>query len=232
MWKRFALFAMLVFSLMSVSLTFAFADTNKAPSYELARSILGKDFISPEEVTTARGVTYTDEQLATFRDTLPAQEVLEWCRNNGMMLIAGPPKNMSLLDVRALKTDYFYTKKNNWYSSKSERFAKNDKAEPVWIALRKKPVERSFNKDWNEQKELVAPPNVVPNVAELVWALTTYKAVRGVYLLPNVYVRTSSVDSDGDRVDVGPFAAGGLLVGHSWDDDRLSRLGVSASRKF
>lgn len=206
--------------------------TAKAPNYDLARTILGKDFISPEEVATARGLTYTDEQLAKFGDTLPTQEALEWCRDNGMMLVAGPPKAMSLLDIRAIKTGYFYSKEGGWYADKAQKFAENDKAEPVWIALRKEPVANSFGKNWSEQSELVVEPMVVPNVAETVWALTTYKAVRDKYLLPNLYVRTSSCDSGGGRVSVGGFDDGGLVVSYYWDSDRDSILGVVSARKF
>lgn len=205
----------------------------KMPNYDLARTILGKDFISPEEIATARGLTYTDGQLATFGDTLPAQEALEWCRDNGMMLVAGPPKSMSLIDVRSLKADYFYSKQGGWYTNDTEKFAKNDKAEPVWIALRKEPVADSFKKNWSEQNELVATPMVVPNAAETVWGITTYKAVRGKYLLPNLYVRTSSCGSDGTRVSVGNVDDDGLNVyDYRWDDGRYGYLGVAATRKF
>jgi hypothetical protein len=206
--------------------------TVKMMKSELARTILGKDFIPPEEIATARGVPYTDDQLATFGDRLPDQEALEWCRDNGMMLVAGPPKAMSLLEVRDLKNDYLYSKRGSWYAGRSERFARNDRAEPIWIAFRKEPVAGSSDKDWPEQQALVAEPTVVPNAAEVVWGLTTYKAVRGVYLLPNLYVRTASVDSDGSCVRVGRFDSDGIGINVFWDDHRASFLGVSAARKF
>ena len=207
--------------------------TAKAPNYDLARTILGKDFISPEEIAKSRkGVVYTDEQLTDFGDTLPAQDVLEWCRDNGMMLVAGPPKAMSLLDVRDLKSDYFYSKKDGWYAEDRQTFSRNDNAESVWIALRKEPIAGSLGKNWSEQSDLISDPMSVPNAAEAVWGLTTYKAVRGVYLLPNLYVRTSSLDSGGRRVHVGIFDAGGLIVNYYWDDDRYGFLGLSGGRKF
>ncbi|MBI5004166.1 hypothetical protein HZC00_03675 [Candidatus Kaiserbacteria bacterium] len=206
--------------------------STKAPDYALARMILGKDFISPEEIAKSRGLVYTDEQLAKFGETLPPQEALEWCRDNRAGLMAGPPRSMSLLEVRALKDVYFYSKEGGWYAGETEIFARNDKVDPVWIAFLKEPVEESFNKNWTEQQVLVTNPMVVPNAAEETWCLTTYKAVRGVYLLPSCYVRISSVDSDGYRVGVGDFGGAGLHVGHYWDDDRDSDLGVSAVRKF
>lgn len=211
--------------------------TSKAPDYALARTILGPDFLSPEEVATARGVVYTDEQLAKFGETLPAADVLQWCRDNGMMLVAGPPAAMSLLDIRALNVDYFYTKgpaKNNagWYDDEKQKFSRVDKAEPVWIALRKEAIPGSFSKNWSEQSALVTAPMTVPNAAEAVWCLTTYKAVRNVFLLPSLYVRTSSLDSGGCRVFVGFFNAVGLRVNGYWDDLRFGLLGVAGARKF
>lgn len=206
--------------------------TTKALNYETAKMILGKDFISPEEIAKARCVTYTEGELAKFGETLPPQEVLEWCRDNVCMLVAGPPSAMSLLEVRDLKNEYFYSKKDDWYSDEAQKFAQSDKVEPVWFALRKESIADSFKKNWSEQSELVGEPMIVPNAAEVVWGLTTYRAVLGIYLLPNFYVRTSSLDSGGRRVDVGGFDAAGLRVDCYWDDGRVSDLGLSGARKF
>ncbi|MBI2100657.1 MAG: hypothetical protein HYT47_01390 [Candidatus Vogelbacteria bacterium] len=206
--------------------------TTKVPDYELAKSILGQDFILPEEIAKARGVFYTGEQLAKFDETLPAPDALEWCRDNSMMLVAGPPRAMSFLDVRAIKTDFFYPKTAGWYLNKKQKFSHRDKVEPIWIALRKEPIADSFAKNWGEQNELIAAPMVVPNAAEAVWGLTTYKAVRDIYLLPNLYVRTSSLDSFGHRVGVGFFDAKGLDVSLWNDDYRYDRVGLSSARKF
>ena len=205
--------------------------TAKVPDYELALTILGKDFISPEEVAKSRkGVSYTDDQLSQFSDTVPSQEVLEWCRDNGYMVVAGPNRPMSFLEVRSLKSDYFCAREGGWYAEQA--FAENDKAETRWIMLRKKPVPGSTSKYWNEQHALLSADEVTPNVAEVTWCVTTYKAVRNIYLLPGIYVRTSSLDSDGSRVSVGLFDAEGLYVADYWDDGRSGFLGVSAGRKF
>jgi hypothetical protein len=201
------------------------------PNYDLARTILGKDFISPEEVTKSRGVAYTDDQLAKFGDTLPSQEVLEWCRDNGYMIVAGPNKSMSLLEVRELKSEYFYSKQGGWYTGASETFSRNDKVGTGWIMIRKDPVPESIGKNWNEQQVLLSEVEITPNAAEVVWAVTTYKAVRGVNLLPSPYVRTSSLDSVGRRVSVGYFDSGGLDVNVYWVNRRHDNLGVSAARK-
>lgn len=204
--------------------------TAKVPDYDLARTILGKDFISPEEVAKSRkGVVYTDDQLAQFGDTVPSQEVLEWCRDNSYMVVAGPNKPMSLLEVRDLRSDYFYSKEGGWYAEQA--FAQNDKAETRWIMLRKEPVPGSTSKNWNEQQALLSDDEATLNAAEVVWCVTTYKAVRNIYLLPSVYVRTSSLGSDGDRVNVGHFDSVGLRVDSYWDAYRNGNVGLSTARK-
>ena len=204
--------------------------TAKMPDYDLARTILGKDFISPENVMKSRkAIVYTDDQLAQFGDTVPKPEVLEWCRDNGYILVAGPNRPMSLLEVRDLKRGHFYSKEGGWYAE--QKFAENDKADTRWILLRKEPVPGSTSKNWNEQQALLSDDEVTPNVAEVAWCVTTFKAVRNTYLLPSVYVRTSSLVSDGNRVNVGDFDAKGLNVNNYWDDNRNGNLGVSAVRQ-
>lgn len=203
-----------------------------------ARSVLQDDFVSPQEISASCGVLYTERQLYEFDSSLPDLPVIEHLRDNGMMLVAGPPTAMSLVDVRALHADYFYSKgpdqdDSGWYDEPSEKFATTDKVKALaWIAVRKEAVEDSFSKNWSGQRALVQAPMVIPNAAEAVWALTTYKAVRDVYLLENRYVRTSSVDSDDDHVYVGYFCAAGLRVNLGWDGEWYSCLGVSAAREF
>src|SRR3989344_1283582 len=162
----------------------------KTPNYDLARSILGKDFISPEEIAKSRSVAYSDEQLGRFGDTLPSQEILEWCRDNGFALMATPPKKMSILDVR-------------WFS-------RDDTTGDGWLMVKKEPVGNSTNKNWDEQKKLIGDAERVPNAAEMCWFVKTFFKVRGVQFFSDICVRTSSRGSDGPRVVVGPLGAVGL----------------------
>src|SRR5690606_21433649 len=101
-----------------------------------------------------------------------------------------------------------------------------------WLAIKKTVVNGSFNKNWNDQNKLLSPEEHVPNAAEFCWVVTIYYKVRGIYLFPDTYARVSSLDSVGDRVNVGYFDAGGLGVDSGWDDDRSSDLGLSSARKF
>lgn len=206
--------------------------------YQVARSILGADFISADEIATARGLAYTKEQLTLLERKLPDQATLEAFRNTGMAIVARPPTAMTMLDVRAINAEFFHSRRpeqndSAWYDQESEKFACTDRVEALgWIAFYKKPVEGSLGKTWTDQRALVARPMMVMNAAEATWALTTYKAVRDIYLLDKLGVRTSSQVSGGDRVSVGIFDAKGLSVYSYWDDSRGGDLGLSAGRKF
>jgi hypothetical protein len=163
-------------------------------------------------------------------DTLPTEEQLLWCKENGYALVCGPPTEMSLLDIRSQKSDLFYSKTGGWYAN--EKFASNDKVSCRWLAIRKTEVPNSLEKTWNDQQKLLSEHEEVPNAAEMSWFITTYYEVRGVYLFKGVYVRTSSVYSGDRRVSVGFFGGLGLRVDGCSGDDYFCSLGVSASRKF
>ena len=202
----------------------------KAPDYKLAQSILGTDFITPEEVMKTRpSIVYTDEQIMALAESLPSEDMLKWCKENGYAVIPAPPTVMSTLDVREIQSAHFYSKTGGWYSD--QKFARDDKTSFGWLAIRKTPVANSTSKNWNEQSKLLSALEHVPNVAEMSWFITTYFEVRGFRLFESVYVRTSSLDSDSRRVYVGTFDSVGLRVSGWDDDDRDGSIGVSAGRK-
>lgn len=202
-----------------------------ANDYDLARTILGNDFISPEEVAEKRKLIYTDEQLQHFAETLPSEEMLGWFRVNGFVLIAGPPTPMSLLNICDLNNQLFYSKSEGWYANDNQKFSRNDKVTAKWLVLREKIVPNSANKNWDEQQKLLSEEEYVPNAAELCWGITTYKEVHNFWLLPDIYARTSSVGADGGRVLVGGFDGSGLCVLDYLDDARDDGLGVASARK-
>jgi len=164
--------------------------------------------------------------------SLPSEEDLVWCRDNDMVLMPGSTIPLALLGVRDLKSGYFYSKEGGWYTNESETFSRNDNVEPGWFALRKTVVPDSLSKTWPDQQALVKAPAFVPNAGEATWGITSYKAVRGVNLFPDLYGRTSSRDSDGYVVDVGDFDAEGLDVNDCHPDHQNGDLGVLAARKW
>lgn len=202
-----------------------------SPSYQRARDILGDDFISPQEVAETLGVSYTEAQLAELARTLPEKEVLQWARDNGFAVVAGPPSEMNLLDIHELNTDLFYQKNDPWFADERQKFARSNTVGTTWLMIRKDPVPGSTRNTWSEQQAFLSGDERVPNVAEAAWFFTTYAKVRGIRLVPSVYARTSSVHSDGYRVDVGFFDGQGLYVLGDWGDFRGVGIGVASARK-
>lgn len=204
--------------------------TAKLSDYDAVRAILGPDFIEPGEIAKICGpIAYSDEQIEQFAATMPSEGELEWCRDNGYVVIAGPPRAMSLLEIRDLNPAYFCSKQGGWYADQA--FAQNDKVEARWLMLRKESVPGSTSRTWDEQQALLSEVEVTPKATEVAWAITVYQAVRKVYLLPKLYVRTSSFVSRGIRVLVGLFDPGGLVVNGWGDQSRGDSIGLSSARK-
>lgn len=197
---------------------------------DAARAILGEDILFPDEVAEVRGLSYSEEQLKQLVATLPSEEALRSLKKSNYGLVPTPPNPMSLLDVRELKSDFFYSKSGGWYAD--QNFAKDDKTTFGWLAIRKDIVPKSTSKNWGEQCRLVESEESVPNAAEFAWFVTTYYEVRDVRLFGSIYARTSSVGSGGGRVGLGVFDRGGLGVYYWWGVSCDDRLGVSSARKF
>jgi len=200
--------------------------------HELARLILGYSYITPEEVAIAYGISYTDEQLDYFADTMPDMQTILWLRTNEYMLIAGPPAELNLLQFRELDSQLFCSKTEGWYAESKEEFAKDDVVNAgQWLAIRKKAVPNSFSKTWKEQQSLITEVEYVPNASEVSYAVVTFFKICGTYLLRGKkHVRTSSVSSDGDHINVGYFYDDGFTVNHYWDDCRCDVIGISSAR--
>jgi hypothetical protein len=211
----------------------AIARGDEAPKgFALAMSILGDDFISPEDVANAYGFHYSDEQMTAFADTLPDEKTLQWLRTNGYMLLATPSSDMNLLQVRDHDNQLFFSKSKGWYAESQHTFSREDVVEAgQWLMVRKEPYLNSHKKTLNEQKDLLTDVEHVPNAPEVSYAVTAYFKVRDVYLLKGVSVRTSSVDAGGYSVIVGSFDAGGLSVVNHYGDDRYNNIFVASSRK-
>lgn len=204
------------------------------PSYQRARDILRRDFIPPQEVADARGVEYTEAQLAYLQYTLPSKEVLQWARDNCFIVVAGPPSKMNLLDIRELNPQLFRSKSGGWYADKKEKFACRDTVGTTWLVLRGGPVPSSTAHTWYEQQDRLnrlSDIEHVPNVAEATWGFTTYFEVRGNHPLYSTYVRTSSVASSYSHVFVGCFDDNGLDVDEWSDVSRHNDLGLASARK-
>ena len=136
---------------------------------------------------------------------------------------------MSILDIRKVDNKLFYSSTGGWYAN--EKFAK-DKGETGWHLVRKTIVPNSISNNWNEQQVLLAENEETPSAQIMIYTIIGHFLTTGERLFENIYVRTSCVRSDGNRVVVGYFDSVGLFVNGWWDDEHFSLLGLSSARKY
>ena len=193
-------------------------------SQKRAREIMGCNFFGVEEAITHFGVNPTRRQVAALSEIPFSEAVLEQLKDTHVLGAVFP---LSILEIRSkVDSKLFYDQP--WYNKES--FAK-ERGEVNWQLVRKTPVDNSTSKNWQEQQELLGEDDEVPTSQVVVYTIIGHFLAVGERLLEHIYVRTSSVDSDGYRVRVGFFDSGGLYVSNDWDDHRVGFLGVSSARK-
>ncbi|MFH1855577.1 MAG: hypothetical protein ABH810_04215 [bacterium] len=194
-------------------------------SQKRSRKIMGRNFFGVEEAVKHFGVNPTRQQLATLSEIPFSEAVLEQSKDTHVLVAVFP---LSILEIRGkVDSKLFYNQ--SWYNKES--FVK-ERGEVTWQLVRKTPVDDSTSKNWQEQQALIAKDNEVPGARVMVYTIIGHYLATGERLFEHIYVRASSVDSDGDRVSVGYFDSYGLFVSDYWGDDRSAFLGVSSARKF
>jgi hypothetical protein len=195
-------------------------------SQKRAREIMGKNFFGVVEAIKHFGVNPSKQQLAYLAEVPFTEEQLSSCKDTHVLVAVFP---MSILDIRGkVERKLFCSHDDAWYNKQA--FAK-DKGEVGWQLVHKVPVADSTNKTWNEQQALLSKDEETPKAQVMVYTIVGHFLATDERLFENIYVRCSDLDSDGDRVYVGSFAAKGLNV-DSWDGDyRNCYIGRSAARK-
>ena len=195
-------------------------------SEKRAREIMGRNFFGIEEAIKHFGVNPSEAQTAALSEVPFTEEVLEFCKDTHVLVAVFP---MSILDIRGkVERTFFYSHEDSWYNKES--FAR-DKGEIGWRLVRENPVSDSTSKNWDEQQALLGKDEETPSAQVMVYTIIGHYLATGERLFENVYVRTSSVVSDGHRVRVGFFGQRGLFVVNWWDDGRFGGVGVSSARK-
>lgn len=191
-----------------------------------ARAIIGKNFFGVEEAIKHFGVNPSKQQLAYLAAVPFTEEVLRASKDTHILVAVFP---MSILDIRGkVERKLFYSHDDAWYNKQA--FAK-DKGEVGWQLVRKVPIADSTNKTWNEQQALLSKDEETPKVQVVVYTIIGHFLATGERLFENIYVRCSDLDSDGNRVYVGRFGAGGLSVDCWRGDLRYGYIGLSAARR-
>lgn len=194
------------------------------------RTVLGDDFISPEQVAGAYGWTYTDEQLAHFTGTRPDLKTLLWLHDNGYMLVPGPVSDAKMFEVVDFDGNFFSRGLKSRYPQNKHKYLQTDVVQGgQWLRLRKGEVPNSQDRNLNEQLRLVTSPEFVPNAVEVIYAAIVYRRVNGINILPNFCVRTSSVSLGGKPITISHTNGDYFHIGVSPVGGH-PRVGISSAR--
>ena len=201
--------------------------TGATTTVAAAAQIMGAGNFHGPEALTKLGVTMSKTASKKAFGKVPfSAEVLEACRDTHVLVACA---GISLMEVWGFQTNLFYAKSDPWY--KSQQFA-TTKVKAGWYLVRKTPVPDSTSKTWEEQLSLLTEVDEVPRASVLAQAILIHYLETDERLFPGIYVRVSDVDSGGRRVVLGEFGQDGLVVNDLWVTDRISSVGVSASRKL
>jgi hypothetical protein len=207
--------------------------------YALARAILGDNFITPEEIAIASGLSYGREVLRHFLETIPPEEVCKELLEDNYILMAGPPSPMSILGVHSCESQLFGADfLDDWKKlSHDQSFMHRDKVHAEWLMIHNGIREYSTWRVLPEQLRGLEEWEYLPNAAEVTWAQYIHLKVHGRWLLSNVYARTSSVDNSqydlsdvlslGENIDL--IIHEGIDMGYRPD---YIRVGNSAKENF
>lgn len=170
---------------------------NATQNYEQASFILGRNLILPNELA---GFGYNEEQLRFLSKTLPAPAKLGKMSKCNVVypFIPGPPHQMSLLEV-CDKLPKCFNSSGGWFAKSKERFSREEKVGPGWIALRA---------ECRSQQRRSSSTSVakIPNAAEIAWYAGIYLSLRRVHLFRGAMVISSSCASSSASVSIGHHA--------------------------
>ncbi len=213
---------------------------------KLARAVMGKNFFGIEDWSSLYGISFTKKQLREVTEFPWGEDILNapcpFVKSKsikethfaflGLPTINGKPLNIIKWHELHPATGQpkFYFANNPWYGN--QEFATEVACGLRWYLMPLEIVPKSEDKTYDDQKAMLPQDYEVPTAIAEVTKDILYYRKNGIYLNPSRYGRCQAVTSGGYRVSVGRFDGSGLLVSDDWDDDRLSRIGVAASRKF
>lgn len=196
-------------------------------SQKRAQEIMGANFFGFEEAMKYFGVNPTPQQLAALSEIPFSEEVLRQSKDTHILIAVFP---LSIQQIRGrVDRKLFFNHEAAWYN---EQLFANEPGEVNWQLVRKAPAENSTPKNRQEQQAFFGKKNEVPTAQELVYTIIGHFLATGEWLVEQNYVRTSSVDSNGNRVYVSDVGLDGLGISDYWDAVRYDNEDLSSDRKL
>ena len=189
-----------------------------------AREVMGRNFFGFEKALKCFGVNRSWGRFPALEEIPFSEAMLKEVKNTHLLMAVLP---LSILDIRC-RVDPSFFFDQSWYNE--EAFA-NHPGDACWQLVRKTPVVNSTSKDWSEQQSILSNNDEVPTARVMVYSIIGCYLATSEWLFDTIYVRTSSVDGQSNRVALGGFGSDWLYLNHWKDDERLSCLGLASGRR-
>lgn len=139
--------------------------------YDLAHKILGELFIMPEKIEKTTGLIYGDEQKKVFISSFFELETLLNFRDRRCLLCAGPPRQMSILNMVNSGDGNLNINLSDWML-KEWVFLRDELVNVSWLVL---PYP---NYDINLRKIcLIKKSRMAVGAAEIIWCMMCYSKI-------------------------------------------------------
>jgi hypothetical protein len=156
-----------------------------------------------------------------------SEAVLEKLKSSYVLVAVFP---LSIFDIRGKVERGLFSDDLGYF--KDKKFFAKEKGEACWHLIRKTEVPKSISETWNDQCLLLGKDDEVPTARVMTYTIIGHYLATGERLFEWLYVRTSSVGSDGYRVCLGFFVQFGLYVYLWWDGFRDDDFGLASARKL
>ncbi len=183
----------------------------------LARYLLHDRYITPQQITSSFGpqFEYSAEQLEMLNHALPSLERLQWLADNNWLLIPGPPRPLTLADMKAEAVLLLYRGSSrkqqdnkDWFLQDVQRFAVEETVSCRWLLVpRSLRLNGSKDQelDWQVLAQPQEPHQLFLSAVEVAWVLSAFKIAVGRRLIREQLVATTSQTDDGQTVWIGKF---------------------------
>lgn len=199
-----------------------------APStkHKVARRIMGKNFYGIEEVVKCLRINPPDSQIfADLREIPFSEQVLDAHKDTHILIAHFPLSLQKLWDICYGKDkDQKILRGLPFNFQQSRIFDKSD-SNAHWRLVRKKPIENSVSKNWDEQKALLSKNEEVPGIEFVVYIIICHFLATGERLLEDVLVRCINPIYE-YRSIVGNFDDDGVKISAVKDYEKNKKIGL------
>lgn len=204
----------------------------KQTNWDIARDIMGEDFLGTKEVAQVFGSFWLEESQRSILHSVPfSEDTLKKCKADGFKLFLGINQNrngdvLTIKCFRGMFPELFGEKDNfSFYG-----FAKRTVIEPEWYLVKGSIVEESRKKLYQDQEKILNENEYRENAVLYVYLMCLMYKVRGERLFDEDFVWCADKNGEEGRVFAGFSQA---VININWIKERrgYSKLCLVPARK-